>query len=342
VGGAGDDRRAPRRDPAVVAGAKIASAIAPMLATPSPTLPAGDDWSVEVKWDGVRAIARVDDGALCLTSRNLLDITGRYPELAGLTDALSGRGTVVLDGEVVAFGDDGRPSFQRLQERMHVASAAGVQARMAGVPVLYAVFDLLMLDGEPLFDRPWTERRAALESLALAGPAWQVPAAHVGAGAAQAVFEATREQGLEGVVAKRVTSKYEPGRRSRHWLKVKHTKSQELVIGGWALGEGRRAGRIGALLLGYHDDAGQLHYAGNVGTGFTERMLDELARTFAPLERDDPPFVDPPRLPGVTWLDPKLVAEIAFTEWTREGTLRHPSFKGLRDDKQAGDVVRES
>jgi bifunctional non-homologous end joining protein LigD len=325
-----------------VAATKVAKAIAPMLATPSPTLPKGDDWSVEVKWDGVRVIARVDDDALCLTSRNLLDITGRYPELSGLTDALRGRGTVVLDGEVVAFGDDGRPSFQRLQERMHVASTAGVQARMAGVPILYAIFDVLVLDGEPLFDRPWSERRAILESLALAGPSWQVPAAHVGAAAAEAVFEATGAQGLEGVVAKRITSTYEPGRRSRHWLKVKHTKSQELVIGGWALGEGRRAGRIGALLLGYYDDAGQLHYAGNVGTGFTDRMLDELARTFTPLVRDDPPFVDPPRLPGVTWLDPKLVAEIAFTEWTREGTLRHPSFKGLRDDKQPADVVRES
>jgi len=322
---------------------RVAKAIAPMLATPAKALPRGDDWATEVKWDGVRVIARVDHGTILLTSRNLLDITGRYPELAGLADALEGRGTVVLDGEVVAFGEDGRPSFQRLQERMHLASDAGVKARMAEVPVLYAIFDVLVLGSRALFDQPWSARREALESLALNdGSSWQVPTAHLGAEAGAAVFDATKQTGLEGVVTKRVTSTYEPGKRSRHWLKVKHTKSQELVIGGWARGEGRRAGRIGALLLGYHDDAGALRYAGNVGTGFTERMLDELAATFAPRVRPDPPFVNPPRLPDVTWIEPDLVAEIAFTEWTREGTLRHPSFKGLRDDKPAGDVVRES
>jgi bifunctional non-homologous end joining protein LigD len=225
---------------------------------------------------------------------------------------------------------------------MHLASVAGVQARMADVPILYAIFDVVVLNGQTLFDKPWSARRELLESLKLDGASWQVPTAHLGAEAGREVFEATKETGLEGVVAKRVTSLYEPGKRSRNWLKVKHTKSQELVIGGWATGEGRRAGRIGALLMGYYDDSGALHYAGNVGTGFTERMLDELATTFAPLVRPDPPFVDPPRLPNVTWLEPELIAEVAFTEWTREGTMRHPSFKGLRDDKPAIEVVRES
>jgi bifunctional non-homologous end joining protein LigD len=323
-------------------GTKVPKAIPPMLATLAKAMPRGDDWATEVKWDGVRVMARIDGDDLLLTSRNLLDITVRYPELAGLTDALKGRGVAVLDGEVVAFGEDGRPSFQRLQERLHIASAAGVRARMADVPILYAIFDVVVLGGETLFDKPWSARRALLESLELKGPSWQVPAAHLGAEAGAAVFEATKQTGLEGVVTKRVTSLYEPGKRSRHWLKVKHTKSQELVIGGWAAGEGRRAGRIGALLMGYYDDTGALHYAGNVGTGFTERMLNELAAMFAPLVRPDPPFVDPPRLPNVTWLEPELIAEVEFSEWTREGTMRHPSFKGLRDDKPATEVVRES
>ncbi|MCU1462576.1 MAG: hypothetical protein JWO37_2651 [Acidimicrobiales bacterium] len=322
--------------------AKVAKAIPPMLATPAKAMPRGDDWATEVKWDGVRVMARIDGDDLMLTSRNLLDITGRYPELGGLTEALKGRGVVVLDGEVVAFGEDGRPSFQRLQERMHVASAAGVRARMADVPILYAIFDVVVLGGNTLFDQPWTARRELLESLELNGASWQVPAAHLGAEAGASVFDATKEAGLEGVVTKRTNSRYEPGKRSRNWLKVKHTRSQELVIGGWASGEGRRAGRIGALLMGYYDEHGALHYAGNVGTGFTERMLEELEATFAPLVRPDPPFAEPPRLPNVTWLDPKLIAEVAFTEWTREGTMRHPSFKGLRDDKPAAEVVRES
>ena len=156
------------------------------------------------------------------------------------------------------------------------------------------------------------------------------------------LLEVARQHGLEGVVGKRLRSRYEPGRRSPSWIKTALFHAQEVVVGGWTAGQGGRAGTLGSLLLGAHDAHGRLRYLGDVGTGFTERMLDDLAATFAPRVRPDPPFVNPPRLPDVTWIEPDLVAEIAFTEWTREGTLRHPSFKGLRDDKPAADVVRES
>jgi bifunctional non-homologous end joining protein LigD len=207
------------------------------------------------------------------------------------------------------------------------------------MPVVYAVFDLLYLDGESLMALPYTERRERLEALSLGGPAWRVPAVQRGAG--QRLLEATRSQGLEGVVAKRLDSRYEPGRRNGAWIKIKHVRQQELVIGGWLPGEGRRAERIGALLMGYHQDGG-LRYAGRVGTGFTERMLTELTRQLKPLRTKTNPFHDPPKLPrNAEFVSPELVANVEFREWTSEGVMRAPSFKGLRDDKPAAEVVRE-
>jgi bifunctional non-homologous end joining protein LigD len=313
--------------------------ILPMLAGAG-ELPAREEkWSFEVKWDGVRAIAYVKPGRLRLESRNLNEITETYPEVRGILRDLGMR-EAVFDGEIVAFGDDGRPSFERLQRRINVNSASAVRRLSASTPVVYAIFDLLYLDGHSLMALPYEERREHLEGLGLGGPAWRVPAVHPGRG--RALLEATGAQGLEGVVAKRLDSRYEPGRRTGAWVKIKHVRRQELVICGWLPGEGRRSDRIGALLMGYWTDDGRLRYAGRVGTGFTERTLNELARTLSPLRRADSPYDEAPKLPrNAVYVEPDLVAEVEFREWTSEGVMRAPSFKGLRDDKAAIDVVRE-
>lgn len=312
--------------------------IVPMLATTG-RLPADEEgWSFEIKWDGVRAVAYIDDGALHLESRNLTDITGRYPELAPLA-AEFGSTAAVLDGEVVAFDDAGLPSFGRLQGRMHLTGPA-VAARMASTPVAYLIFDLLYLGEQPMFDVAYSERRRLLAQLDLAGPAWRTPAVHTGGGEGTALLHATRERGLEGIVAKRLTSVYTPGRRSRDWVKVKNRSSQEVVIGGWLAGSGTRSGRFGALLAGYYDDSGQLRYAGRVGTGFNQAELGRVGAMLAARERPTSPFVDPvPR--GARFVEPDLVAEVEIAEWTHTGTLRAASYKGLRPDVAARDVHRD-
>jgi bifunctional non-homologous end joining protein LigD len=315
--------------------------ILPMLADSALNLPQPEDtWSFEVKWDGVRAVAYVQPGRLRLESRNLRDITDGYPEVRGLLRDLGMR-EAVFDGELVTFDEEGRPSFERLQRRMHVTSPSAVRRLSASTPVVYAIFDLLYLDGRDLMARPYAERRGELEALGLGGPAWRVPAVHTGQG--RGLLKATEAQGLEGVVAKRLDSRYEPGRRTGAWLKIKHVQRQELVIGGWLTGEGRRRDRIGALLMGYHEEDGRLRFAGRVGTGFTERMLDELRSALSPLETPECPFDPAPKLPkGAVFVRPELVAEVEFREWTAEGVMRAPSFKGLRGDKPALQVIREA
>jgi bifunctional non-homologous end joining protein LigD len=338
---AGKDWLMHRMDPPVDAGAEpMPEAVVPMLAKAGP-LPAGrehDRWAFEIKWDGVRALVHSEPGRLRLESRNGRDISASYPELRALNRALSHHRTI-LDGEIVAFGEDGRPSFARLQQRMHLTGDSQVRRRARDVPVVIVLFDLLWLDGHSLMDRPYDERRAALEALELNGPAWQTPSAHHGDGGA--LLEATAQQGLEGLVAKRRDSVYEPGRRSSCWIKVKNVNRQEVVIAGWLPGEGRRESRIGALVVGVHDeDGGPLRYAGRVGTGFTEKTLDLLADRLTPLRTDSNPFGGAgPR--GTIWVRPCLLAEVEFTEWTTEGLMRHPSFKGLRADKDPLEVVRE-
>jgi bifunctional non-homologous end joining protein LigD len=312
--------------------------VLPMLARTGGLPPDPERWSFEVKWDGVRAIAYAQPGRLRLESRNLNEITDAYPEVRGLLDDL-GMHEAVLDGEIVAFDERGKPSFERLQRRMHVTSPSAVRRLMGSIPVVYAIFDLLYLDGRSLMELPYTDRRLRLEELGLGGVAWRVPTAHSGDG--ERLLEATREQGLEGVVAKRLDCRYEPGRRSGAWLKVKHTLRQELVVGGWLPGEGRRAKRIGALLVGYYDGP-ELVCAGRVGTGFTEATLHDLSRRLEPLRRERSPFARGPRLPReAVFVEPRLVADIEFREWTEDGVMRAPSFKGLRDDKAGSTVVRE-
>ncbi len=313
--------------------------VAPMLARLG-ELPAREaGWGFEVKWDGVRAIAFAEPGRLRLQSRNLNDITARYPELRGLTEQLGAR-TAILDGEVVAFGPDGRPDFGRLQQRMHVTSDSRVKRLASSIPVVYVIFDLLYLEGRSLMALPYAERRARLEALELAGPAWQVPAYARDHG--QALLDATLEQGLEGIVAKRLDCPYEPGRRSTGWVKVKNVQRETFTIGGWVPGEGRRRDRVGALLVGERDDDGRLRYVGRVGTGFTEKTLADLSQRLAPLERRGSPFESGPKPPKeAVFADPVLRADVEFRERTRTRTLRAPSFKGLRDDRTVKQSNRE-
>jgi bifunctional non-homologous end joining protein LigD len=316
--------------------------VAPMMATLHEVLPPDDDpWGYEMKWDGVRAVVYVDGGRPRAMSRNDIDITGTYPELRAMAESM-GATQAVLDGELVAFDAAGRPSFERLQPRMHVGSESQVRRLMKSIPVTYLVFDLLYLDGRSTLSLPYEQRRELLESLELDGPSWKTPPAWFGDGAA--VLAAAAEQGLEGVVAKRRGSEYRPGKRADTWVKVKNLRTQEVIVGGWKPGEGRRAGMIGSLLLGIPEN-GVLTYAGKVGTGFTESALRELQRHLAPLEVDSPPFAG--AVPAADarlahWVSPEVVGEVRFAEWTRDGRLRHPAWRGLRPDKSPEDVVRES
>jgi bifunctional non-homologous end joining protein LigD len=319
--------------------------LAPMKATTG-DLPRGDGWAFEIKWDGMRAIGFVADGRLRLQSSNLIDVTGRYPELAPLGEVLAGH-RVILDGELVAFDDRGRPSFSLMQQRMHVGSPREAAQRVAAVPVVWMIYDLLHLDDVDLFEVPYLERRRLLADLVPPGPSWQVPAHHQGD--AEALFDAAKEQGLEGLVAKRIDSRYEPGRRTPNWRKVKVRLRQELVVGGWLAGSGEREGRLGALLVGYQVDDGaggrRLHYAGRVGTGFTQAELRRVGSILDPLATDQCPFDPRPPRPvdrAAHYVDPVLVAEVEFGEWTPDDRLRHPSYLGLRDDKDPADVVKEA
>lgn len=311
----------------------------PMLACPG-ELPRDDAaHGYEIKWDGVRAIAHVDGGHLTLTGRNRADFTARYPEVRALAEAL-GAQRMILDGEAVAFDSDGRPSFERLQSRIHLASDSAVRRRMKEIPVTYVIFDLLWLEGHSTLALPYHDRRKLLIELDLNGPSWRTPAHREGEGAA--LLAASAEQGLEGILAKRLDSAYEPGRRSRAWIKIKNHCVQDVVIGGYTPGAGGRAGALGALAVGVHDEDGALRYAGKIGTGFTESTLALLRRELEPLRTNVSPFVGRQPQKGTIFLEPKLVARVEFREWTRTGTLRAPSFKGLRADVDPPSIVRET
>lgn len=316
--------------------------LAPMKAVPG-ELPAGKGWSYEVKWDGMRALAFLDHGHLRVQSANERDVTPSWPELAELPTAVPAVATV-LDGELVATDDHGRPSFGRLQQRMHVVDPG--EALLRAVPISYVVFDVLHLDGHDLTGLALNDRRRLLDQVLEPTPWWRPSPVHEDGAA---LLSAATEQGLEGLVAKRIDSRYEPGVRARTWRKVKVRRHQEVVVGGWIAGEGNRSGRIGALLVGFHEGAagtgGPLRFAGRVGTGFTDAVLTRLSELARPLTTPACPFDPPPPRSDLrrrpTWLKPELVIEVAYGEWTEDDRLRHPSYLGLRTDKPAAEVTRD-
>jgi bifunctional non-homologous end joining protein LigD len=317
------------------------SLLQPMLATAGELPPSVEDdaWAYEMKWDGVRAVVYVDGGSVRVLTRNDRDVTASYPELRALGRAVGSR-SAVLDGEIVAFGAIGRPDFGVLQQRMHVARPS--RTLVSTVPVSYFLFDVLWLEGRLLLELPYAERRAILESLDLVGERWDTPPVFLGSGAE--ALATSRESGLEGVVAKRVDSPYQPGRRTHSWVKIKNQRTQEVVIGGWKPGEGRRSGGIGSLLLGVPGPRG-LEYVGHVGTGFTVAALEDLSARLRPLRRKTPAFRDEvprPDARDAVWVTPKLVGEVVFSDWTKDGRLRHPTWRGLRPDKTPSDVTRSA
>jgi bifunctional non-homologous end joining protein LigD len=320
--------------------------VLPMLATPG-TLPTDPGWAYELKWDGIRALLDVSPDGLKIVSRRGNEVTPAYPELAGLAAVCP---DMLLDGEVVAFRE-GRPSFATLQARMHVRSAAQARRLATQTPVMFLAFDVLRLYGVDLTGRQYAERRATLERLGVDGPHWTVPPSFDDG---PATLAAAEQNGLEGVVAKRLSAPYRPGARSADWVKVRRAHRQEFVVGGWEAGEGGRAGGIGSLLLGYYQPAGdrgagsggagELVYAGQVGSGFTGRSLAEMGRLLAPLARGTPPFAAvPPDVRGrvITWVEPVLVVEVEFAEWTPDGRLRFAVYHGVRDDKDPREVGRD-
>lgn len=320
-----------------------------MKATTGP-VPTDEGWAFEIKLDGMRVVADVGakprsakDMSLTLTSASGRDATGQFPELDALGAHLAGH-RAVLDGEVVVFDSHGRTDFGRLQPRMHTTGAK-VAPLAAQVPVAYVLFDLLHLDGHDTIDLPYVERRRLLGELVEPAATWTVPSHHVGGGTE--LFEAAAARGLEGIIAKRLDSPYRPGKRSPSWRKCKVRRGQEVVVGGWTPGEGGRSSTIGSLLVGVHDpgdEGGPLRFAGGVGTGFTEAVLNDLRERLEALIADDCPFDPRPTGPHVRharWVRPDLVAQVEFGEWTSDGRLRHPSYVGLRVDKDPAEVVRE-
>lgn len=321
----------------------------PMLATPARGVPTGPEWVHEVKWDGMRVLADVSRPAsaapaasprLTLSSRTERDVTVAFPELAGLAEQYD---DMLLDGEVVAL-DHGVPSFAALAERFHVTSARKAAALAASNPVTYMVFDLLRLYGVDLTSRPFADRRATLERLALSGPHWQVPPTFTDG---PLLHQATLDQGLEGVVSKRLTSRYVPGLRSEDWRKAPHRSSLSVVIGGWRPETGSRD-RLGAVLVGLPAGAGGpgdgLHFLGRVGSGIAGKAGALLKDDLAALTRDGSPFVETvPRVDaaGAVWVEPRLVCEVQALGVTAQHRLRQPAYRGLRPDLTPADLAAD-
>ena len=296
-----------------------------MKAVSAADIPVGDGWTYEPKWDGHRVLARRRGDRFDAVSSTGKPKDPQWPWLAtavaGATDH-----DVILDGEVIAYDEDGQHSFQLVGSREHRHQ--------------FVVFDILSIDGRECLDTPWLERRDML--VATVQPSELLSITPV-SDDAEAMERATRAQHFEGVIAKRSNSTYQPGRRSPAWVKIKYRYEQEMVVGGYKLGEGNRTGLFGSLLVGVHDERGDLQYVSAVGTGFTDMTLRQIMKELRARATDDCPFAIPPKLPrgSFQWVKPELVAQVAFHEWTRDGGLRAPVFLGLRDDKNPRDVVRE-
>jgi bifunctional non-homologous end joining protein LigD len=302
-----------------------------MLATLADAVPSCDEWLHEVKWDGYRAIATMRGGEVELRSRRDNSFTERFPTVVRALEHALRTPDCVLDGEVVALDEHGRATFSAMQQGKD------------GTRYVFVAYDVLEVDGAPVIDLPLTERRERLEELLdLSQGSIQLSEAFDDG---QALYRAAQEQQFEGIVSKRADSRYEPGRRSRNWLKVKTQGRQELVLAGYTKGQGRRSGYFGALVLGVNE-GGDLRWAGNVGTGFDDAEIERLLAKLKPLQRATSPFAEVPKMPrvrrdDVVWVEPELVAEIRFAEWTHDGRLRAPVYVGLREDKESDEVSRE-
>ncbi|MGP4008554.1 ATP-dependent DNA ligase [Streptomyces sp. 4N124] len=305
-----------------------------MLATPGTLPPSAQDarWAYETKQDGQRVVVYLaGDGSVVLRARSGEEITGAYPELRPLGGAL-GVTPAVLDGEILALDGQGRADFQLLQSRMGLAHAPARAARLAArSPVHLVLFDVMHLGGRSLLPLSYARRRGELEALGLEGPFWSTPAALVGHG--EQALRATREHGLEGLVCKRLDSVYEPGVRSRFWVKIRNMRSADVVVGGWVPGKGRllTSGLPGAVLVGQRA-AGRLRYVGNVGTGWSEPEREQLAGLLRATASDVCPFDPVPQVAGARWVQPRLVGEVRYSTRTRAGMLRQPSWLRLRPD----------
>lgn len=341
----GEDRVS-RQERATSAGVKapglkeLPPAPKPMLATAGSLddLAAGTDWRFEGKWDGVRAIARIAGGAVDLTARSGSSFTAIYPELAELGEILAGH-RVILDGEVVALDTDGRSSFPLLQQRMKLTKPAEIRRVAQKIPVVYLAFDVLYVDGVDLADKKFDDRRKVLQALHIAGEYARVPDLLDGP-AAQALRH-SRELDWEGIIAKDAAATYRPGSRGRSWFKIKNHRDQEVVVIGWRPGSGRRAGVLGSLLLAVPGLSGRLRYAGRVGTGFTDAVLEQLTETLRGMQVGAAPVDgELPRMEtkDAHWVRPELVGEVRFSEWSPDGVVRQSSWRGLRPDKAIADI----
>jgi bifunctional non-homologous end joining protein LigD len=304
----------------------VAKLPAPMLATLVTEAFDNDEWAFEPKWDGIRAAAVCSDETRLIT-RNGNDVSVAYPELAALHELVKSK-NAILDGEICAF-EDGVPSFQKLQTRMHVRSASEIERLSRAVPVAYIVFDVLRADGKDLTKKPYSERRATLDNIVKQTKTLQISPMTVRDGTA--LFEAARMQGLEGIVAKKLDSRYEPG-RSRAWLKIKTTFDADVVVAGW---------RHGGTIVSAVYDGDHLRYTGGVGTGYTQKSLAMLQERYAALATEEPNFPLKREFRDVHWVRPELVAIVEFRQLTGDGKLRQPAFKGLRDDKSPRECTWE-
>lgn len=344
MGGATGKREEPR--PATATKPRRVKPIAPMLATPGSEadLDTGDEWAYEMKWDGIRAVVHLEGSDVRLLSRNGNDLTATYPDLvADLAEAIDVE-SVIFDGEIVALDKRSRPSFGLLQQRMGITKTSEVDQAVKDVPVHLMLFDVLDVDGDSQRKEPYDRRRKLLRSLVLDPDQGRVQVPPAFDGGFGAALTSSSDLGLEGLVAKKRNSTYSVGRRSRAWIKIKHSRMQEVVIGGWRPGKGRRADGIGSLLMGIPGEDGTLHYVGRVGTGFGDKELQSLRARLEPMARRTSPFGDVPREDAADahWVSARLVGEVEFAEWTPTSRLRHPSWRGWRPDKSAKDVRKES
>jgi bifunctional non-homologous end joining protein LigD len=316
----------------------------PMLATAGKDVPAGGEWVFEPKYDGIRIIALMVNDAVALITRNGHDKCRQFPEVTNALREFAGTlgRNLVLDGEIVALDEGGAPlRFQDLQGRMHVTDDAMIRDLTESTPVAFIAFDILVDGDELLVESRWDQRRRRLERLLPPKASNAVLRLTPVADDAESIKAEARAHGWEGIMAKRRDCPYEPGRRVRHWQKIKMENQQEFVVGGWTEPRNSRKS-FGALLLGYYDADGNLVYAGHTGTGFSDATLEAFGRKLARVERPRSPFlVEPKTNERAHWADPKYVAEVRFNEWTAGGNLRQPVFLGLRDDKDPRSVVRE-